>query len=499
MNGTVAFEVEFLTGVSVAATPQRRERTEWPPHPDRLFQGLVAAWGRNDVPDVDEQHALEWLESLPADCISVSAPKAAERQVVTAFVPPNDARTTRDPTNSMRVIPELRKNRQPRAFPAAIPLSVPAVVHYSWELGEDAANAFETHKDALAKLAREVTYLGHSHSLVRVSLSDALPSDDNRWMNSDLESLRLPHKGRLDHLRNRFRETLERKDGRIMRPNPSLVTRNFTRSSAAAPRSYFDSENVMALSDAGGFCPSLEAFPLVAKRLRDALLNTAQRHKLGIPTLLSGHESDGTPTSHPHISIIPFADVGWAHSQGRLMGLGLVWPRSVEKSQRGAALMVLAKFLEGETADVPLLHFGRDGSWSIKLDPDSERASLSFNRYAEVARRWGTVLPVVLDRHPKDKPGEHLVDIVVQACLNIGFPKTAIDGIEIEFFKYAPVHGAPSARAVRNALAEDSPYRNRPIAHLVVTFPQPVQGPVILGAGRFRGLGLCLPLGESSK
>jgi CRISPR-associated protein Csb2 len=47
----LALEVEFLTGVSVAATPNRREQPEWPPHPDRLFQALVAAWGRDEKPD----------------------------------------------------------------------------------------------------------------------------------------------------------------------------------------------------------------------------------------------------------------------------------------------------------------------------------------------------------------------------------------------------------------------------------------------------------------
>jgi len=31
------------------------------------------------------------------------------REVVTVFVPPNDARTTKDPAKSIRVIPELRQ------------------------------------------------------------------------------------------------------------------------------------------------------------------------------------------------------------------------------------------------------------------------------------------------------------------------------------------------------------------------------------------------------
>jgi CRISPR-associated protein Csb2 len=125
-------EVEFLTGISVAATPSRREEPEWPPHPDRLFQALVAAWGRSDEPQSDERAALEWLEALATDDIVVSAPSAHRREVVTVFVPPNDARTTKDPSKSIRVIPELRKNRQPRAFPAVAPAAEPPLVRYMW-------------------------------------------------------------------------------------------------------------------------------------------------------------------------------------------------------------------------------------------------------------------------------------------------------------------------------------------------------------------------------
>jgi CRISPR-associated protein Csb2 len=59
----LALEVEFLTGVSVAARPNRREQAEWPPHPDRLFQALSAAWGRNEPPLEDERRALRAIQA----------------------------------------------------------------------------------------------------------------------------------------------------------------------------------------------------------------------------------------------------------------------------------------------------------------------------------------------------------------------------------------------------------------------------------------------------
>jgi CRISPR-associated protein Csb2 len=156
---------------------------------------------------------------------------------------------------------------------------------------------------------------------------------------------------------------------------------------------------------------------------------------------------------------------------------------------------VIVAFLSGDS-EVGLLHFGHEGSWSLGLEPESTRASLRFGRYIRAARRWGTVLPAALDRHPKDKPGEELASIIANACINIGLPKQAVDGLDIEVHKHASVRGAPSAVEVRKALPQDSPYRSKPLVHLVLHFPQPVRGPLILGAGRFRGLGLCLPLDE---
>ena len=498
----LTLEVEFLTGVSVAARPNRREQAEWPPHPDRLFQALLAAWARNEPPLEDERRALEWLEALDIDTFQVSAPLGYRREVGTVFVPPNDARTTgkvgdKAPKNirtAVRVVPELRANRQPRAFPAVLPAAEPPVVRYVWPRALD----LDEHRDALSRLAREVTYLGHSHSLVRVALIEAGQqnlSTDQSWIDHRGAALRLPYKGRLLDLANRYQRS--RENGQVIRPGPSLVTRGFRPPSTVLPQpTLFDGDNVTVLADGGGFVPDLAAFPLVAKRMRDAFLKTASDNGLSIPTLLSGHDAEGRATREPHVAIVPLADVGWNYSHGRLMGLALVWPREVADANRRVALQVIVAFLSRGDSEVGLLHLGRQGSWSLGLEPESTRASLRFARYVRASRRWGTVLPAALDRHPKDKPGEELASIITNACVNIGLPKGAVDGLDIEVHKYASVRGAPSAVEVRKALPQDSSYLSKPLVHLVLNFPQPVRGPLILGAGRFRGLGLCMPLDE---
>jgi CRISPR-associated protein Csb2 len=501
----LALEVEFLTGVSVAARPNRREEAEWPPHPDRLFQALLAAWGRNEPPLEDERRALEWLEALDMETLQVSAPLAHARQVGAVYVPPNDARTTGKVGNkapkglraAAQVVPELRTNRQPRAFPAMLPAAEPPVVRYVWSQ----AKGLDQYRDALERLVSEVTYLGHSHSLVRVALMKADQqglSADQSWVDERGAALRVPYKGRLSDLVNRYRRSEE--NGRAIRPTPSLVTRDFQPPSIALPEpALFDADNVTVLADVGGFVPDLVAFPLVAKRMRDTFLKTASDNGLPIPTLLSGHDTEGRATREPHVAIVPLADVGWDYSQGRLMGLALVWPREITDADRRIALKVIVAFLSGGDRTFGLLHFGSQGSWSLALEPESTRASLRFARYVRASRRWCTVLPAALDRHPKDKPGDELASIITNACVNIGLPKTAVDGLNIEIYKHASVRGAPSAVDVRTALPQDSSYRGKPLVHLVLNFPAPVQGPLILGAGRFRGLGLCLPLEEERR
>jgi CRISPR-associated protein Csb2 len=177
------------------------------------------------------------------------------------------------------------------------------------------------------------------------------------------------------------------------------------------------------------------------------------------------------------------------------MGVALLWPSTTAENERQMALKVLAAFLRKGFGE---LHFGRNGTWRIGLEPASDRASLRVGRYARPSRRWGTVLPVVLDRYPKNKAGEDLAALVTQACLNIGLPEQAMDGLDIEIHKYSPIAGAPAVRLVIDSLSEDSPYRGRAVLNIVLTFAGPVRGPLVLGAGRFRGLGFCLPLSESA-
>src|SRR5437867_3950191 len=90
----IALGIELLMGRAVIAQWESREamgrarEPEWPPHPDRVFMALAAAWGEGGE-DADQRSALEWLERLGPPALAVPA-KTSQRSAFTSYVPVND-------------------------------------------------------------------------------------------------------------------------------------------------------------------------------------------------------------------------------------------------------------------------------------------------------------------------------------------------------------------------------------------------------------------------
>ena len=86
-----ALGVEFLMRRAVMTRIDNREEPEWPPHPDRVFMALVAAFGEWGLQEPDPElyeKALEWLEGLGPPALRVNG--AAKRTAFTSYVPVND-------------------------------------------------------------------------------------------------------------------------------------------------------------------------------------------------------------------------------------------------------------------------------------------------------------------------------------------------------------------------------------------------------------------------
>lgn len=486
----LALEIEYLAGVCFAAVGPDSEAADWPPQPDRVFSALVATWGAHGEPD-DEHRALEWLERMPSPQCEASA--SSDRTAPVAFVPPNDPRLDRA-KNALGVMPALR-SRQPRRFPGTRPQR--PLVRHLWEAEPD-----ESTLAALDRLARDTSYVGHSASLTRCrfTLIDAVVPE------SLAETKRTIYTGRLDELRAahaRFHKSGDRKD----RPSPGAPV--LPRPAAQAARRNVFAARWLVLEHLGGTMPDLRACAPVARGIRKALMSGYGRLGEAVPGSVSGHEPDGSPALAPHLAIVPLAFAGFPHADGRVLGFALVPPVAHDLLRDERFLDVLRalaardgrsgrRVIEVKSAAGTAPGSAFALSLSPTFEPAAGRRSLDPAPYTTRARTFATVTPIVLDRHLKRQGAardEEVAEQIAAACGRIGLPAQRVVATD----KHSAVQGAPSAWPSGNApgwLGWRLPgsLAGRQLTHAVIRFAEPVEGPLLLGAGRFHGLGLCLPL-----
>lgn len=478
----LALEIELLTGIYRASLPDG-SRAEWPPHPERVFSALVQAWGDGGC-DARERAALEWLESLPAPMIEADdLLDCGERSAPTVFVPPNDSPRGKD---MVALLPE-RRPRQARNFRAVVPLN--PIVKLIWQ----EARGEGEHRLALAALAHRVASLGHSASLVRVRFTESNANALPLWT-PDVEgeaSLRVPYHGRLGRLEGWLSRDERPQTGMTVhyRKPPSA-------SSAEPPKSAFGgSDDWFVFEDVGGSRPDILAFARVAKCVRASLMTHGPQPP---PEAISGHTSDGTPSSKPHTAIVPLANVGWPHASGDLLGFAIVLPREIANQDRGVALQALAGFAHldrGEEAQAEL-RLSSTMLWRVERTAAPSRASLKPTRWCAKSLSWASATPVLLDRFPDHNDPIEEARLIANACCNIGLPEPS----QIEIHKHSAIQGAPSAYPARGnrsipdwSFPAGIKFASRPRRHVILRFAEPVEGPVMIGAGRFHGFGLCLP------
>jgi len=547
-------QVELLTGRYVATAHNDRSASEWPPHPARLFSALVATWAENDPPDPGEHAALAWLEQAGDPAIRAS--EAFPRNAVTHYVPVNDAtilsrtwlqkraakvdaarseldaaldasggdstdraveralttltkhRDVAQDTSSpgktstkaaVALLPDHRV-RQPREFPSMTP--VEPRVEYLWP---DATPTDQTMEILDALLAR-VVRLGHSSSMVacRLTSGESQPT----WMPSAdgdtflrgfgpgqlaaLESAYLRHQG------SRPR-TLPARGVRYRQQSAGIPTEPHE---APAPRL---SGHWFAFE----FLPP-RRLPIwraaeITRAVRDALMS----HAPHIPEEMSGHQSDGAPSTKPHTAVMALPFVGNRHASGRLIGAAVLLPNSSALGSREPVLReAIARAIGAweQSADGPMLLLGRSGRVGLRrVAVGDTLATLRRSTWDGPSRQWASVTPVALPRHPGDvnkgsdakrrRAWVRAEEEVRRSCEHAGLPDPDAVSVGVQPLVHgaAPTHAFPAFRQFDRTQQRDIA---RLQVHVALEFGEPVRGPLLLGAGRYFGLGLMLPLGR---
>ncbi len=280
-----------------------------------------------------------------------------------------------------------------------------------------------------------------------------------------------------------------------LRPSPGRwqgYARTQGTASVAIPQSVFDPRLIVLTIK--GRQVSLPATLKLTEALRSLLMKACPEQPP--PEWFSGHRSDGIPTTAPHLAMTPLPFVGSEHADGRIMGLALVLPVGLDPPEGGRCL---EPFLHDTDTGLPREHSLFSGQWfecRVELETrERPPVNLDPETWTRKSRVWASVTPVVLNRHfdGNDK-WQQAAESVKEACLHIGLPRPR----EVLLHPVSLVEGVPYAKDYPQLTRRNDGGR-RSHSHAVIIFDEQVSGPVIVGAGRFRGYGLCRPMDGRSE
>lgn len=478
--------VRYLNNWAMATHPADYREPEWPPHPDRVFMALVAAHFESSS-DSTQREAIQWLERQGPPELLVTP--ANHRSTVTTFVPVNDRG---DPVKKGRALMPggsmpIGRDRQARQFPVAIPHD--PTIYLVWR-DVDLPNE---HLQALSDLCGQITCIGHSASLVQVWIGE-VPIKSSDSIHITLRPVEVGGEYRLRVFGPGRLQSLKRYYAAGLRPVPSLWM-GYGPAVDPKPeddlaRSHFNT-SVLLLRQTGGKRFGLESTLQLTTALRATVMQNAKQPP---PSWISGHNEDGSPAERAmgHIAFFPIPHVGRQHADGHLMGLGIASPRDIQESEVGRHLHSLLFKSTGEPKPIRLV-MGRWGDCVLEVvEWEDHRLALQPETWTQPSRRWATVTPIALDRHAKGKnPQAQIEEFIAEGCVRIGLPRPS----EVIATTTPILAGVPHAREMPRISRKHDGGQIRQ-THAVLIFREQVQGPLLIGAGRYRGYGLCRPFHE---
>ena len=466
----LAISVELLHGTfrgdpDGTANTGHLTRGEWPPSPARLFAALVAADGTRDRRRVTDGPELEWFERLPPPVIHAHA-KPCHQRLEPRYVVRHEG-TASKATHQEYV---GRSGALNRAGVRVAPRS-PFIV-YSWDTeSPDRATLV-----ALGRRAARIGYLGASDSPVRVRVTTRLPvsaTENDAFIPDQLGNtvINVTEPNDLRVLDRMYDAWCERGASVTRLQFPALRHGKTYRAPGSAKP--VDRGEVVAWLRLA-VALSGRRISTVTGLFKEAVLSQHQRLHGEPPDVLHGHGFNGGGYDIARYLALP--DVGHRWSRGRIHGLALWMPPGCDvtarRMARDAAFAVTR--LVGDGVDV-LVTPRDDEARPFAAHPD---------RWLRKSRAWVTAFPAIHERRRTLDLAE-----VIRWCLHAGLPEPVAfratraplvaGGIDL-----APVE---VNRRGRPAL---------PYSHVELRFAEAVPGPVVIGSGRQRGFGLCIPVDD---
>lgn len=526
MSNVLRFTVRFLDPEPGFHGKGDGGEPEWPPSPLRLFQALVDAsanrWRELQFNDYSKP-ALEWLQQLDAPVIVAPAP-----QVGVPFriaVPNNDLDVWAGPVsrgnvpkkqpNELKTMKTVRRTRLLGATPDD------SSVSYLFRLPPGDAS----HLEVLRAAARSVTHLGWGIDMVAADAdvlsaadADALPGHRWRAVEAGGVRLRVPVAGTLADLVRKHGEFLGRLSGDGFKP--------------VSPLTAFGTVGYHSAATAGATDPGR---PVLAFEIHRTIADQ------------ESEEFDGKSRFRPYHPVRDVArvagmvrhaaaevarDLGWSESEvaARVLGHGGDKEGQATSDDRLLFLPLPSITPNGVAAIRRVLVVGPPGcdlaplrrrlnGWELTDEATKEPAAMlsyvaptdkGVTPFAGTAATWTTVTPVVLpgyddpdglrrklrqredagrvtadeQKHLLARLDARVLALVWKAFAQAGWTPDALAGAEVEY------RGVGWLRGLDLAGHYDLPPLKYPRYHLRVRFARRVRGPLAVGAGRYRGLGL---------
>ena len=473
-------EVEFLHGLfrgdpdGAACTGGNAHAWEWPPSPGRLAAAFVAADGTGDRCAVTSGDELEWLERLPPPTIhacSDAIPTPLNERMVVEGGGHIDAKKC-----TMEYVGQKTTVARPSA---RVAMRLPTV-RYSWDIGDERC---DDHIVSLRLRAERIGYLGSADSPVRVRiLTGEQPEAQGCEYRPDPHGdimLNVPKPGTARALDAMFEQWMQHGPS-ISRQHFPMLNRKekYQKRQSSSTRSPLRVGSVVAWLRLDRPVSGRRVRELTALFKRAVLWAHERKLNLGEPD----------PALHGHVDASGGYDLArWLalpnvmndHSDGRIHGLAL-WlpPEADDEVMRKAA-----------AAAKSVTHLCDGTGFSVRAYPndrgDSRPWAACPDRWEVPSCEWVTAFPIVHERR-----ADVCLTEVAKWCEHAGYPSPVS-------FRSSRSPLAPGAVDLAPCEVHVADRRQNPYSHFRLVFAEPIVGPVAIGKGRQRGLGLCAPADSS--
>lgn len=475
---------------------------EFPPSPTRLFQALIAGTHRGIYERQNGEardKAITWLEKLPPPTIESHQFTESGKGTIN-YVPNND--------NS------FAHNKTAKSLRAFVLIEEGNAIRYTWQFPNTEEN--QAHAEAVCKMARLVTHLGHGQDVVfargEVVEDDAgvQSGDERRTVFYPKERAgggwTVPGAGALAVYKQRYEAFLETGSAH----NVSLL--NVVRQVEYVPDGAIDLTCPYALFEIRRLDDDNRFYSFDGRDLRQPAAmvrhaaveifypsdgderkdKKAARFKktYGEDLILRkilGHDpnarNEKRSVNAPHLAFLPLPHLVPPHPSGRihrvvLAGFGF------EGETEQALFEDVAKSLNG----AEIKNNGQAIARLIRIEK-SDRKFEFFNRFCGAsARVWRSTTPIVLNGF--NRRGRTPEQLLCRALNQIGIETKAIESVAT--FR-APII-ANTFRPMDYRINENDYLKQNPRYHAEIFFKRSVRGCLVVGRGRHAGFGLMMPV-----